>query len=252
MRTSLLIASIASVSLFACRAKTHETPTEREPQSSNYPRPTSGIEEEDVDATAGVDIDGRASNDAEAIAFLNALDYHEIKAAADAQRKTLPPDVMEYARMLYAAHSENLATTQRVTETLGLSPLETDDVNAFEDRTLRKRESLAALEGDAFAEAYVAAMVEDHAEGLEMIDDELLQVATSDSLRQHLTQVRGHVAAHLEGAKSLQAGFDGQADGAPEDKPEGVIPPVAEDDADVDVQESEGTHPVVHEGRDDE
>lgn len=244
MRTSLLLATLASASLYACAAR-HDTPTQREPQASNYPPPVSQPHD---DAMDDADADGHASNDAEVLAYLTALDQHEIKAAHDALQKQLPPAVQDYAQMMVDQHGQHLEATRQVGETIGLQPLETQDVDAFADRAMRKREELAALDGQAFADAYLSAMVEGHAEALEMIDDELEVAASNATLKQHLADTRTAVAMHLDHARRIQGGYDGQADA----KPEGQIPPVGEADDNKDVENAEGTHPLVHEGKDDE
>jgi putative membrane protein len=66
--------------------------------------------------------------------------------------------------------------------------------------------TLKALDGAAFAQAYVAAMVKDHTEALRALDTQLIPAASTPAVVTHLQTTRHHVADHLEAAKRLQSG----------------------------------------------
>jgi len=63
---------------------------------------------------------------------------------------------------------------------------------------------IVLLNGEQFERAYLAAMVKGHTDVLGTIDNELLKAVKNEPLKKHLTETRGHVAAHLEKAKQLQ------------------------------------------------
>ena len=47
-------------------------------------------------------------------------------------------------------------------------------------------------------------MVKGHTEALNMIDSQLVKSVKNDTLKEHLTETRTHITAHLEKAKQLQ------------------------------------------------
>ena len=67
-------------------------------------------------------------------------------------------------------------------------------------------EALGRTEGDAYARAYIDAMVKGHTEALDALDNRIIPAATRPEVKAHLDTTRGHVAQHLERAKALQGG----------------------------------------------
>ncbi|WP_187775577.1 DUF4142 domain-containing protein [Luteimonas suaedae] len=139
--------------------------------------------------------------DREALGLVGAINRHEIQAARQAQQKGVEGEVLAYAERMDREHSEN----QRKLEALGRVE-QTDAVRKQEEKGRKERERLDGLSADAYADAYVEAMVKDHSEALSMLDDKLIPSASDPAARAHLEETRKHVAAHLEAARALQDG----------------------------------------------
>lgn len=152
----------------------------------------------------GMDMAGADAGAGEALALVMAVDQHEIAAAEQARGKDLPDDVAEYANMLHTEHSRNLEADQQLAQDSGISPATTDKVTAHKEKGQAELDRLAELEGEAYADAYVDAMVKGHTEALAMIDDQLLPAATDPALQAHLTSTRAAIAKHLEQGQALQ------------------------------------------------
>jgi len=142
--------------------------------------------------------------DAEVLAFVIAIDDNEVLAAAEAGKKKLSGNVLNYAKMLHEAHGKNLGATMKLGLKLKVTPMDTPAVDKVRVKGAGELAALVPLEGKEFAAAYLKAMVAGHTEVLEMIDTKLLPAAKNKAVRKHLEDTRAHVASHLEKAKQLQ------------------------------------------------
>ncbi|MDQ3006571.1 MAG: DUF4142 domain-containing protein [Chloroflexota bacterium] len=142
--------------------------------------------------------------DAETLAFVIAIDDNEILAASEAGKKKLRADVMAYAKMLQMVHGQNLVATMKLGERIDIVPTDTEAVDTLRVKGAGELAALVPLDGEKFEKAYLAAMVNGHEEVLGLIDSKLSKTASNDELKQHLTETREHVAAHLAEAKRLQ------------------------------------------------
>ena len=140
----------------------------------------------------------------ETLALVMAVDQHEVAAAEQARDKDLPEDVAAYAVMLHEAHSKNLEADRQVEQDSGITAMTTEAVTDHKNKGEAELERLGALDGEAYADAYVDAMVKGHTEALAMID-ERMATTTDAALKAHLAATREAVAAHLERGKELQA-----------------------------------------------
>lgn len=147
-----------------------------------------------------------AGNETQALEILNAINQNEIDAAAEAKRKNISKAVKDYADMLHQAHTDNYNKTKELANTKGMTLAESDASGEIKRKGMDELNKIKVLEGKEFESAYLTAMINGHAEALSKIDNELLAMATSDDVRQHLTETRGHVAMHLEQAQKLKAG----------------------------------------------
>lgn len=148
---------------------------------------------------------GEKARDAEVLGYVVAVDMNEVLAAAEAQKKKISPDVMAYAKMLQEEHAQNLMKTMQVGQQAGAPPLLTPAVDKLRVKGAGELATLVPLDGEAFGKAYLQAMVKGHQEALDLLDQEL-KAAGNDAVKTHLTETRGHVAAHLDKAKMLQGG----------------------------------------------
>jgi putative membrane protein len=155
-----------------------------------------------VYAKAETKSSGITSTEIGTLATIAAVDKNEILIAAVALNKKLNQDVNDFANMMINQHGDNL--TQILSMLDNTHPLtggEADKLTADGKKDLVK---LGAMNGDAFANAYVTAMVNGHEAVLKLIDDKLLKTAKTEQMKQFLTDTRQAVATHLEHAKKLQ------------------------------------------------
>lgn len=137
------------------------------------------------------------------LATVAAVDKNEVLLAVVALNKKLNSDVTDFANMMVSQHGENL--TQILTLINDAHPLtggESDKLTAEGKQAMMK---LGAMSGDAFATAYVNAMVKGHEAVLHLIDTQLMKTATSEEVKKFLTDTRAAVQMHLEHAKKLQS-----------------------------------------------
>lgn len=79
------------------------------------------------------------------------------------------------------------------------------DLRAMREKHDAERQRLSQLEGEAFATAWIAAMVQGHEEALAKLDNELIPNATDAGVTRHLQTTRTAIAGHLDTARSLQS-----------------------------------------------
>lgn len=149
----------------------------------------------------------------EALALLNAVNDHEIKAAEMAKSKNVTGPVLEYANMMQAEHGKNMTETSALLQTAGGAPADSARLNEQKAKAEAKRAQLQGLEGEAFAKAYIDAMVTDHAEALTMLDSMLIPAATDEAVKTHLTMTRQHVQQHHDRAREIQTQLGGATTG---------------------------------------
>lgn len=150
-----------------------------------------------------------APSQAEALALLNAVNDHEVKAAEMAKSKNVTGPVLEYANMMQAEHGKNMTDTNALLQTAGGAPADSARLNEQKAKSEAKRAQLQALDGEAFAKGYIDAMVTDHAEALTLLDSMLIPAATDEAVRNHLTTTRQHVQQHHDRAREIQTQLGG-------------------------------------------
>ncbi len=142
---------------------------------------------------------GTTAEERGALGVLNAINAHEIAAAEQALSKGVSGEVADYARMMQTSHTQN----REQTTALGADDSHAD-AQAQRSKGEAERQALQAHEGAEYARAYIEAMVAGHAQALETLDNELIPAATTQAVRDHLTDTRATVAAHLQQARALQ------------------------------------------------
>ncbi|HVJ37248.1 MAG TPA: DUF4142 domain-containing protein [Stenotrophomonas sp.] len=146
-----------------------------------------------------------ALSQAQALGVLSAINQSEIAAGQLAEKKVASGPVHDYAARMVKEHSDNDRKAQ------AWSP--DRNAPAAKAQMAKGKQELAKLSGledDAFRNAYVKAMVKDHTEALNALDNKLIPAAKDAQVRAFLQDTRSHVAAHLAAAKQLSAD-----DGAP-------------------------------------
>lgn len=140
----------------------------------------------------------------EALALLNLVNDHEVKLAEQAKSKKVKGDVAAYADMMKAEHSKNMADTKALLDKNGGAPADTATMTDMKSKGDAETQQLAALDGDAYARAYMDAMVAGHQDTLTRLDSMLIPAATDPAIKQHLQTTRDAVQKHLDKAKEIQ------------------------------------------------
>lgn len=194
-----------------------------------------------------------AEGDRKALAAVMEVDRHEIAAAGDALSKNVEGQVRDYAQMLRDDHTRNLEATQRLmgdapaagdagaagdaatgtgaaagaspgadagatpatgADAAGVQAPADPELAAMREKHDAERERLLALEGEAFATAWLDAMVKGHEEALAKLDNELIPGASDAGVRQHLQDTRAAISRHLDAGRSLQSASGSDAEQA--------------------------------------
>jgi putative membrane protein len=141
----------------------------------------------------------------EALALLNLVNDHEVKAAEQAKSKKVTGDVAAYADMMKAEHGKNMDATKNLLDKNGGAPADTAAITDMKSKADAEIQQLAALDGDAYAKAYMDAMVMGHQDALTKLDTMLIPAATDAAVKAHLQATRDAVQKHLDKAKEIQA-----------------------------------------------
>lgn len=155
-----------------------------------------------------------SQGEGEVLALLNAVNLNEVTAAMVASKKKVNSQVADYAKMLHQEHGKNMQQTMQLGQKINVTPVITPAVDALKTKGAGELATIVPLEGEQFGQAYIQAMIKGHTEALQMIDSQLIPKAQNQQLKQHLTQTRQHVAAHLQAAQQLQGGSAVGATGA--------------------------------------
>jgi len=141
--------------------------------------------------------------EAETLAYIAAIDENEIMAASLAEKRKLKTEVLSFAKMLHTEHGKNLGDTLKLGASIGITPVETMNVDRMRVKGAEGLAKLIQLDDQQFTQDYLKAMVDGHVEVLSLIDDQLMKSAKNDQVKQHLKMTRDHIAMHLESAKKL-------------------------------------------------
>jgi putative membrane protein len=208
MKRSLLILSLCSaLAIAGCKPNKDNdapAPTAQTPAASSEPTPVGGTATPTTqpvgEASPTPEGAARASSgDDIALGLLGAVDKNEIAAAKQAQDKQVTGAVLEYAKMMEKAHTENLEKTKAL-GTLA----ETPDVKQLDSEGEQELMTLGQKSGKDYAAAYIDAMIAGHKDALSLIDSQMMSAASTDPVKQHLTETRTHVEQHLAKAEEIK------------------------------------------------
>jgi putative membrane protein len=142
--------------------------------------------------------------DGQIVEIIGTVDTAEIEQAEVAQKKTSDPDVRAFATHMIEQHTAAKQTGAQLESQLSLKLDESPksvDLRARGSATLDK---LNTVDASSFDVTYVDSQIEQHAEVLTMIDQQLLPAVVQASVREHLNNARGMVQHHLEQARQLK------------------------------------------------
>lgn len=195
MRNLLSGISLAVIVALGTGAAVAQSGTPSTAGTAQADRPTAGSP---TDAGSTHDR-AAAMGEQQALGVLAAINTAEVDAGNLALKKQVKGAVRDYATQMVKEHSDNNAK---------IMPWSPDRDAAPARQQTQKAQAEAArlqqLDGDAFAEAYIAAMVKDHQEALKTLDTKLIPAAKRPQVAEHLRTTRTHVAAHLAKAQQLQ------------------------------------------------
>ena len=136
--------------------------------------------------------------------FLMANDV-DFSFAKLAYANSASEEVKAFARRMITDHTQIIATIRALSTDEDIPPADDDAGRDLRDLSTLQRDTLRALSGRAFDEAYVMMELERHRAILTMIDDVLLPRARSSELRELLASTRPIIAAHIAHAEQLEA-----------------------------------------------
>lgn len=139
----------------------------------------------------------------EQVAFLNAIDRHEIKAGKEAQKREVPAEVRRFAELMVTEHGQNLEQTKQAAKDAGVKADETRTVKDFEEIGEKKLDAMKKLDDAQFAKNYVSEMVVGHEEAMKKLDEFIQN--SKGPLQEHFRKTREHVSMHLEQARQLDS-----------------------------------------------
>lgn len=174
----------------------------KDSSTSSQPGASQGNEEPPAPATGNTP--QNKLSDGQILKVLSTVDEGEIAQAQVALKKTNDQRIRDFATHMVDEHT---AATQagaqlasRDSLTLSDSPKSTA-LQASGDQML---EQLNAAEGATFDATYVNGQIDQHAEVLQLIDQQLLPAVVNAELRDSINNARGMVARHLDQAKALK------------------------------------------------
>jgi len=151
------------------------------------------------DKAAKKDAAGFSKQDQQALTRLAQADMAEIAAGKLAQQKAASPEVKKYGEHMVQEHTKMLQDGSQLAQRKGVTPpKETDNKH---QAAMKKLEGLS---GEEFDRQYMAQMVKDHEEVLQLA--ERTAKGTKDAeLKAHLEKGAPHVKEHLERARKIKA-----------------------------------------------
>lgn len=147
---------------------------------------------------------GQAMGDAEILAFLFAVNAHEVETARLALQKSESDEIRGLARRLRQDHGAGVQKSVELARRVGVTPVLAEPVMSLEEQTTEGLARIARLEGDEFDRVFLDTVIAEHQLVLETIDNQLLPNARHPELPRHLQATRRLVAAHLDEAMRLR------------------------------------------------
>lgn len=143
------------------------------------------------------------ARDGEIIAYVIAIDSHEVDAAKVALEKSPRNDVANYAHEMINDHGKNLDQMKSLSASENIPLRETKSVDNFITHGNKAIQSLDKATPTTIDTKYIDAMVTGHEEALSKLKG-FVKTASNHSLKQLLKTTEETVSSHLTKAKELQ------------------------------------------------
>lgn len=139
------------------------------------------------------------------IGVATAINEAEVEQATAVQARLTDPSTRRFAEQMIRDHGAAVERLSTLSTQLAVAP---EDSDLRQELVRESQEIIQRLHGAEAGEVdreYMASQVVMHRRALEVIDERLLPAVQDERLRQELTSMRGHVAAHLVQAEQLGA-----------------------------------------------
>lgn len=151
---------------------------------------------------------GATLSEPQIIAVAEAANAGEVAQGKLAENKAKKQPTKSFADLIVAEHEEANQKVESLAEELHASPKPSrlaDQIKKDGDAVQRKLNQTAAA---VFDRVYLQSQIDEHREVLKMIDDRLIPSAKSPKLKSLLSDLRTHVAHHMQVAKTALEDLD--------------------------------------------
>jgi len=172
-------------------------------KGANEPEPgaSQGNEAPPVPATGTVPM--TKLSDGQIAEILTTVDSGEIEQAQLALDKATDPEVRAFATHMVEQHTASKQAAAQLTSQT-LRPAQSPKSKELQAAGAQTLERLNSADASNFDVTYIAAQVQQHADVLKLIEDQLLPAVNEPALRDFLGNARGMVQQHLDRARQIQ------------------------------------------------
>jgi putative membrane protein len=170
--------------------------------SEPQPGASQGNEAPPVPATGTVPL--TKLSDGQIAAILTTVDDAEIEQAQVALQHATNPEVRAFATHMVEQHTAAKQAGAQLAAQAALKPVESPKSQELQAAGAQTLARLKAADHANFDITYLSAQIEQHAEVLKLIEDQLLPAVNAPALRDHLSTARGMVQQHLDEARRIQ------------------------------------------------
>lgn len=146
---------------------------------------------------------GLAPTNGQIIKDIMVADQGEIASAKIAQKRAVSPKVRQFASYLKNKHTLCLQKMTTLSHRTGIKPEESALSADLKKHNAQEVQLLTASSRADFDKTYMDAIVKDHQEALQFLDQSIHN-STNPMLTADLKDAREHVAVHLQKAQHLQ------------------------------------------------
>ncbi len=132
-----------------------------------------------------------------------ALNKAEIAATHYAKMHAQHKKVKHFSAFLHHAHMQNLHDIQHLSHKIGIAPVENTVSMDIKQKGAQELAELKALHHAGFDKLFIADMIRDHRNALNLLDRAIMQ-STNAELTVYLKATRHHVEKHLHRAELLK------------------------------------------------
>jgi putative membrane protein len=141
------------------------------------------------------------NTDPETLGVLSVIDQNQIEAAQLAEQKNVDRTVLDFARTLDVDHNTHLDQTKHLSQELKEPVTDTAILEKLRTEGRQDRAALTALDGEDFAQLYVADMIKGDSEALNWMDT---QKGQDTQVQDFLQETQKEFYLHLKDAQKIQ------------------------------------------------